>query len=387
MPTVHLLLLSALLLAGPATAQTAAPAAASAALDQDTREAVIRVPAKVQDAFGKDAAGDLVVTTFRPRGPGPFPLVIISHGRDTDTRAQYPRQRYESAARYFVRKGLAVAVPLRLGYGELAAAGDPEDNMSCDNPRYGPAADAAAQQVLAVARHMQAQPDIDPARLLLVGQSVGGFTTVAATALRPAGLVAAINFAGGHGGNPKTRPGDPCKAYLIERTMATYGSTAVAPMLWVYTENDKFFNPKNSSAWHEAFVKAGGKAEFKLMPAFGEDGHQLFARGADLWQPLVDAFLAQHGFAQPGTLVAPVASGFAKLDNPAALPGVDARGKEVYIGFLAAKTPRAFAIGSGQRTGWATGDDALSRALASCQKSSGLACKLYAVDDAVVWKP
>ena len=120
-------------------------ALAQRALDKDTQEAVLCIPATVKNAFGKEMTGDIFVSVFRPAGAGPFPLVVISHGRDPDTRAQYERQRYESASRYFLRKGFAVAVPLRLGYGETAALGDPEDSMGCDRPQYGPALDAAAR--------------------------------------------------------------------------------------------------------------------------------------------------------------------------------------------------------------------------------------------------
>ncbi|MBV8620117.1 MAG: hypothetical protein JOY84_14715, partial [Curvibacter sp.] len=102
--------------------------AATDDLDGTLREAVIHVPVSVPDLHGRTISGELLVSTFRPPGPGPFPLVVISHGRPASMvdLARMQRQRFESASRYFVRKGFAVAVPLRLGAGELAAAGDPE---------------------------------------------------------------------------------------------------------------------------------------------------------------------------------------------------------------------------------------------------------------------
>ena len=357
-------------------------------LSLDIREAIVRVPVTVKDAFNKEITGDVLVTTFRPQGPGPFPLVVMNHGRKTSTRAQDPRQRYEPIARFFIRKGFAVAVPQRLGYGVSASAGDPEDEMSCNNPRYQPAGDAAAVQVLAVVAHMRKEADIDPSRLVIMGQSLGGFTTVATAATRPDGLVAAINIAGGHGGNPVTRPGNPCKAYLLESTFAAWGKTATAPMLWMYSENDKYFNPKNSRAWFDAFTKAGAKAEFKLMPPFGDDGHALLVRANDLWQPVVDEFLARHGFTTPGAMGKPAVTGLGKALDAAAVPLISAKQRdETYPKYLAAKSPKAFALGSGGRLGYASGDDAMSNALGICQRRTGLPCNLYAVDNDVVWVP
>jgi dienelactone hydrolase len=357
-------------------------------LSLDIREAIVRVPVTVKDAFNKEITGDVLVTTFRPQGAGPFPLLVMNHGRKSDTRAQDPRQRFESIARFFIRKGFAVAVPQRLGYGASASAGDPEDSMSCSQPRYQPAGDAAAAQVLAVVVHMRKDADIDASRLVIMGQSLGGFTTVATAATKPNGLIAAINVAGGHGGNPETRPGDPCQAYLLENTFGAWGKTATAPMLWLYTENDKYFSPKNSRAWFDAYTKAGAKAEYKLMPAFGDDGHAMLGRANDLWQPVVDEFLVRHGFTTPGAMTKPQVTGAGKAVDVAAVPMISVKQREdIYQKYLAIKSPKAIALGSGGRVGYGSGDDAMSNALGFCQRRTGQPCKLYAVDNDVVWVP
>jgi len=369
-----------------------AQAQAPALLHKDLREEVLRIPARAVDAAGREIAGHLPVTLYRPQGPGPFPLLIISHGRDSAKRADMPRPRFESAARFFVRKGFAVAAPLRLGYGELASLGDPEAMLSCNAPRYAAALAAAAGEIVTVARALAQLPDIDPARLVLVGQSVGGVATIAATSLKPAGLIAAINFAGGHGGNPNERRGEPCRPEALRELARQYGESNAramlpTPTLWVYAENDRFFSPVHGRRWAEAYRSGGGLAELQLLPPFGEDGHKLFAQGNDIWQPLVDAFLARHGFEQPGTLSAPAASGFAALDDSAALPRPAPAVKAAYLKFLDAATPRAFALNNWGNWGYAVGDDALSRALSFCQRSTGLPCRFYAVNDQVVWSP
>ena len=47
---------------------------------------------------------------------------------------------------------------------------------------------------------------------------------------------------------------------------------------------------------HEAFTAAGGKAEFRMLPPFGSDGHFLIdaAEAIPIWSPLVSRFLDQH---------------------------------------------------------------------------------------------
>lgn len=359
------------------------------AQSRDINETLIRVPVSVQDREGRTISGDIPVSLFRPDGPGPFPLVVISHGRASTPakRAEPAIQRQESAARFFVRKGFAVAVPTRLGYGETLALGDPERSRgSCGNAEYADAMAAGARQVVTVVEHLRQQPWVDAQRLVLVGQSVGGFVSTAANASRPAGLLAAINFAGGSGGNPETHPGVPCAGANVGKAYANFGSTAQAPMLWVYTENDRYFDPAHSRAWHAAYTGAGGQAEYRLLPAFGEDGHTLFARGNDIWQPVVDEFLARFGFTRPGSLQAEW-SDYAALTDSQRIPYLSAQAiREGYAKFLAAKSPRAFAIAPQGGWGWASGDDSLSRALANCQQHDKTRCRLYAVDDTVVWR-
>lgn len=372
----------------PAAANAVAPAAARA-FAWDIREAVLRVPVQVDDAFGRVVSGELPVTTFRPAGPGPFPLVVINHGRDPKTRARYQRQRFESAARFFVRKGFAVAVPLRLGYGELADAGDPEASVDCQRPRYAVAAKALSLQLQAVVRRMAREPDIDADRVVLLGQSMGGFAALAATADGVPGQVAAINFAGGHGGSPDQHPGEPCRVDLLTREFARFGmseSAARVPGLWLYTENDRYFAPRHPRQWAQVYRDGGGQVELRVLPPFDDNGHLLFARGNDQWQPIVDDFLRRLGFDQPGALPYPL-PGRVRAGQEGAFPFGSSALREQYRQFLSASAPRAFATNGRNRWGLALGDDAQSRALAMCDggAQSDEPCHLYAVNDAIVW--
>jgi hypothetical protein len=79
------------------------------------------------------------------------------------------------------------------------------------------------------------------------------------------------------------------------------------------------------------------------------------------------------------------ASAFARIDDVAMLPYVDDEGREGYRRFLAGGLPRAFAIsdnGHWIRVNAARG--AARLAMSRCQTYGGR-CRLYAVDDDVVW--
>ena len=261
----------------------------------DLYESTDRLTLTVQNFYQRDVTGTVAVTTYKPNGLGPFPMVVINHGRSGTDRSQTARFRYTQQARFFVKRGFAVFVPTRIGYGELGTSPDPEESGDCNQKNYAPMAKAASQQILAVLAFAKLQSYVDASRVVILGQSVGGYSTIATAAQNPDGLVAAINFAGGSGGNPQTRPGAPCEGYKLEKMYADFGSTSKAPTLWIYTENDLYFGPQYSQAWHQAFVKSGGRAEFNLLPAFGADGHTLFTAGASVWEPIVARFLEANG--------------------------------------------------------------------------------------------
>lgn len=258
----------------------------------------IRVPVKAADRFGKEVEQDIVVGLFRESSaPRPYPLLVLNHGRAT-TPAGFARVRvadFDAAARWLARFGFLVAVPIRIGYG---ASGGPdiEHSGSCRVRNYPPVYQAAAAQTLAVLAHLRQRPDAAKDRAVVAGQSFGGATAIALAAMNPEGVQAAINFAGGGGGSPEKHPRQPCSEKALQALFAGYGKTARLPTLWLYSENDEYWGPELPKAWFEAFKAAGGRGEFQMFPPVSDDGHRLFSRGPQLWQPRVRAFLESIGY-------------------------------------------------------------------------------------------
>lgn len=275
-------------------------ALAAGAANARVVEEELDLPVRVSDAYGKAIAQTIKVTLFRDdAAAGPRPAIVINHGRAPDpaARAALGRSRYAEISRWFVGLGFIVALPTRIGYG-LTGGDDVEGPVgACTSRRFGPGFTAAADETIAVIDHLRARPDVASERIVTLGQSYGGATTVAVAARNPAGVVAAINFAGGSGGDPANRAGNPCSPHEMERIYVEYGGRAKVPMLWVYTENDRYWGASYPKAWSQAYQRSGGNVRFVVMPPAGDDGHALFSRFPGLWQPVVAEFLRAQGFA------------------------------------------------------------------------------------------
>ena len=256
------------------------------------------LPVHVTNVWGKAIEQSIRATVFVDDATAaPRPILLLNHGRAVDGagRAALGRARFTDASRWFAERGFLVAVPTRIGYG-VTGGDDVEDSGDCQRKTYPPAYRAAADQNLQLLDKLRERDDVLKDRTVFMGQSFGGATAVTIAALKPAGVVASINFAGGGGGNPKDSPERPCGTAQLKRLFAGYGETARMPMLWVYTENDHYFGPQLPRDWVQAFREAGGEAEFKQFPPHGDDGHLLFSKFPQVWQPVVADFLRRQGF-------------------------------------------------------------------------------------------
>lgn len=362
------------LLAGPSTAQ-------EVLLDAALNEQVLQIPKPGLFTL------KLETTLYKPEGAGPFPLVVINHGKALgDTRFQ-GRYRPALAARFFLQRGYAVVVPMRQGFSKSEGNYiDPGCNVE-SNGRV------QAEDVKAVLDYATAQSWANKEQILVLGQSHGGWTTLALGALNYPGVRGLVNFAGGL--RQRNCPGWES---TLGRSAGAYGKETRQPSLWFYGDNDSYFSPDTFHAMFNNYVAAGAPAKLVAFGQFGSDAHAMFGsrQGSDIWQPRVEAFMQTLGlptevvfpqFAPALPLPVPPVSNFAAVTDADKLPHVSDKGREGYKIFLNKQFPRAFAIAASGAWGWAEmGNDPLQRALDKCNKhSKSTPCRLYAVDDQVVW--
>jgi dienelactone hydrolase len=324
--------------------------------------------------------GTLEALFVRPSAPGRYPLALIAHGSPrsaADRPGMTPLSMLPQALE-FARRGWAVVIVMRRGYGG-SDGGWAETFGGCGNPDYADAGFAGADDLKTTLEFVSHRPDVDPARLIAVGVSAGGFATVALTADPPPGLVAAISFAGGRGSEEADKV---CRPDRLIDAFAAFGKRSRVPMLWVYAQNDHFFGPALAQQLKAAFIAGGGNVDFVSAPAFGSDGHTLFSpAGIPAWTPDVEQFLQAQNLAmraEPLPLPAP---------SITAPPQLGDNGRSAFATFLIDAPHKAFALAPDGHFGWKSGmrtlEAARAGALQSCQQGAKN-CSVMFVDDAAV---
>ena len=263
-------------------------------------EEIIEVPVSVSNSnFSNNPKFEqkITVTIWRDDSVKKSPYLLFSHGRaGTDQeRGKFGRSSEKRNSEYFVSKGFTVILPTRIGYG-VSGGPDADYSGACGNKNYLEARKVAIDQSKQVLNHVFDFSYIDRTKGIVVGQSVGGFTTIGLSAENISGLKGAINFAGGDGGDPIKSAEKPCGDYLIKDTFAKYGASNKVPTLWLYSVNDKFWGEQLPKDWFAAFQKAGGKGQFISLPAYKEDGHSIFRGDLNAWKNDFEKFIKEIGF-------------------------------------------------------------------------------------------
>lgn len=229
-----------------------------------------------------------------PRRPARTPHLLPRASTETVEKCRRTTSRSHRGGAIYIGRpdhvygASAIDIPERGLYGPFFSKVG-----KCSNPNFHDAGLAVAQVDLWIIDFLAAEKRITPKDVVVVGQSAGGWASIALSSMNPPQIGAIITFAAGRGGRVGGKPNNNCAPdKLVEATM-DFGRTSRVPMLWIYIENDTFFGPALSKRMHEAFTSAGGKAQYHLVPPFGDEGH-FFVGSPDaipIWSPLVSRFL------------------------------------------------------------------------------------------------
>ena len=256
------------------------------------------IPVLIPLEPGVSDTAQLVGRVCRPDVPGRLPVVVINHGApsipDLKLRME-PTGCDTEAAQWFMDRGYLVVFALRRGFGQSTGP-VVEDQGICFRPNYFRSGLFGAMDIDAILRFATALPYARRDNAVVIGQSTGGWATVAYDSVPNPLARVFINFAGGRGAHDIADPTTICRPDLLVDASKRYGESSVAPMLWVYARNDSFFPPPVANQLHAAYARAGGHAELVFTPAFANEGHALFygKGGSDVWGPIVERYIAEQ---------------------------------------------------------------------------------------------
>jgi dienelactone hydrolase len=216
---------------------------------------------------------------FRPPGEGPFRLAVIAHGSTQNalSRAQMPQPEYRTLASFLVARGFAVLVPERPGHGATGGR-YLEDQLGCDEADYARSGRATAQAISMAFNYLRGQPFIRHGGAVILGHSAGGWGALALA---------------GRGGHANDLPNQICAPHTLVTAAGQFGHDARIPVSWLVAANDSYFSPNFSRTLADAFQAAGGKVDFRVLPAYDGEGHWMAEteNGVKLAAPELDRVL------------------------------------------------------------------------------------------------
>jgi len=255
----------------------------------DVVEEEVRIPMELKSVFGTKTI-NLSGSIYRPNVDGKFPLVVLNHGTSRNPEERKNKIEMGDQGKVFVKKGFVVIVAMRRGYGDSEGVWV-ESIGKCNDPDYDSVAKEVVKDIKAVVEYMKRNPYIDTTRILMVGQSTGGFSSLAYASVYSKELTGVINFAGGKG---SMRPYEVCDPKRLIATMGNFGKKIKIPTLWIYTEKDDFFPPPLSQKMFRAYQKEGGMGKLHMLTSEQTPyGHNFFYKGITTWDPIIDEFLRE----------------------------------------------------------------------------------------------
>lgn len=349
-------------------------------LREDLNEQVLMIPVD-KTFYGSEIK--LETTLFKPDGNGPFPLLVINHGKDSGFGSSALRERMIWLSREFLKRGYAVALPMQRGFSK--SDGLPPQ-LICN---YLPVVEQAGEDIKAVVNYLTAQPFIRADQVIVAGQSFGGLNTIAFAQNAPAGVKLILNFAGG------LRFENSAACNSEELLIGTFGELAKgkpAPSLWFYGKNDGLFPPALVRDIYKKYSANHQQAELMAYGDFHQDAHGMFGSPEGfntIWWPVVEKRL--KSLSMPTAVIhlqydqnRPKPTGYAEAGDLQKLPNsLGTFCKKEYERLIS--NPlwlTSFAISNEGGCGFGQ-DEVL--AMKFCEQHSKFICQLYLVENQVVW--
>ena len=246
----------------------------------------------------------LVTYVYRPVKADRREVVLFSVG-STGGMIRSPKEPGEGLApaliRFFVSRGYTLVVPQRRGRGE--STGTYVEECATAAGKCTPAEQVALTDRGLREALLDTNAVIDQvvlgrlvprdAKILLAGQSRGGFLSLVLAGERPSLVTGVINFAGGWQSMQERLSEADVKERLELQTpkLAKAAKQFSGPSIWIYAARDPFYREGTPRLLLDAWQKAGGQAEYVFVAEHSLPNPHLAIADAALWGRQVDGFL------------------------------------------------------------------------------------------------
>lgn len=226
----------------------------------------------------------LEATLYLPPGEGPFPTVVFHHGSTgpgvrlpTDT--EYP----DLLAAVLNDINIAMLVPMRRGRGRSSGEYCESYVATLADARRG--ISYAQESVECSLRFAATHPAIDASRMVIGGQSRGGFLALWQGSMDPLGCKAVLAFGPGWFGSQDHQPG----RMINDTLFAEIASDLAIPAHLVYGRGDGFYAP----AAVDRYVRCLQTAKVAVSAGVYPGDHYLYRDPGMSWAKAMRVFLKE----------------------------------------------------------------------------------------------
>jgi len=229
---------------------------------------------------------------YRPSVTGRRPLVVFSHGRAGMFPARDPNtvNWYGDLCNALAAEGHVVAYIIRRGYGNSDGPDSELQDTAVLSGLEG------AKDFAAAVAYWRTRDFVMPDRVVVMGQSQGGWVVLACTNVPMDGVLGAVNISGGT--NYRLMGTGAVTPAVQDHWVAgcrELGAHALVSSFWIYAENDQSISGPTARRMFDAFTAAGGAAALLMLPPYGSNGHSIVGQ-PDLFMGPLNDYLAAVGF-------------------------------------------------------------------------------------------
>ena len=122
---------------------------------------------------------------------------------------------------------------------------------------------SAKADTIELLSRLKDRPELDLTRVILAGQSRGGFLSVALAADGLPGVIGVMNFSGGWHGEPCPGGGS-----FNQLKFGEFGRRAAVPILSFYGDSDSYFSAGHIRTFLKLLEAQGGKSYGVILPGY-----------------------------------------------------------------------------------------------------------------------